>query len=64
MKITRTFITLAAALSLGFAVFATARVASASPASAQSTFKVGDDNISMDFPPDDGGNGGGGDSGH
>jgi len=66
MKITRILLTLAAALSLGLAVFANARVATAAPASAQSAFKVGDDNVPFDpdFPPDDSGSGGGGDSGH
>lgn len=66
MKITRILYTLAAVLSLGLAVFANARVATAAPVSAHSSFKVGDDNTDLlpDFPPDDSGSGGGGDSGH
>ncbi|HZP59892.1 MAG TPA: hypothetical protein VFB27_06165 [Opitutaceae bacterium] len=66
MKITRAFLTLAAALSLGLAVFATARVANASPVSAQSAFKVGDDVVVSDptLLPDDGGSGTGGDTAH
>lgn len=68
MKITRIFLTFAAALSLGLAVFGNARIATAATTrtSAQSAFKVADDNTDLlpDLPPDNGGSGGGGDSGH
>lgn len=64
---TTLILTLAAALSFGFVVSINARANSTVSTITPSTIKVADDTLSdfnPDFPPDDGGSSGGGDSNH
>jgi hypothetical protein len=64
MKTTRALLLLAAALSLGLAVFASVRTHGTAIASSQSaTLKVADDNVPM-YPPGDDDDDGGTSSAH